>query len=62
MSKARVVSHVSLWETTRAFDMPADADQVRLQVLAFQGDPPGSVVEPDRAYRHVEVVLSVEDQ
>ena len=58
----RRLAHNETWETTRAFDVPADANQVRLQVLVFRGDPPGSVVEPDRAYRRVEVVLSVEDQ
>ena len=58
----RRLAHNETWETTRAFDVPADADQVRLQVLVFRGDPPESVVEPDRAYRRVEVVLSVEDQ
>jgi uncharacterized membrane protein len=56
------LAHNETWETTRAFDVPAGMDHVRIRIVVFRGDPPGEVVTPDQAYRSVGVVLTVDDR
>jgi uncharacterized membrane protein len=57
----RQLGHTETRETTKAFTVPDGAERVRLQILVFRGEPPGRLVDADRAYRSIGVVLTVPD-